>query len=76
MFPPLNVRIVLVKIVERNDLRALEAVMIGPEVMLPGLCLLFSAGKIQVHFRDPEYETPTAMSPGSLRSFFATKYSI
>ena len=68
MFPPLNVTIVLVKIVGRNDLRALEAVMIEPEVMLPVLCVLFSAGKIMVHYRDPENKTPTTMSPGRLKS--------
>ena len=48
LFPPLNVRTVLVKIVGRNNLRALEAVMIEPDVTLPSLCVLFSAGKIQV----------------------------
>jgi hypothetical protein len=68
LFPPLNVRIVLVEIVGSNDLRALEAVMIEPEVMLPGLCMLFSAGKIMVHYRDPENKTPAAMSPGRLKS--------
>ena len=73
LFPQLNVRIGLVKIVGCNDLIALETVMIDPEVMLPSLCVLFSAGKIQVHYREPENETPTAMSPGS---FLATKYSI
>ena len=36
LFPPLNVGIVLVKIVGRNNLRALEGVTIGPVVMLPG----------------------------------------
>ena len=67
LFPPLNIRIVLVKIIGRNDLRALETVMIEPEMMLSGLCVLFSAVKILVHYRDPQNKTPTAMSPGRLK---------
>ena len=68
LFPVLNIRIVLVKIVGSNDLRALETVIIEPEVMLPGLCVLFSAGKLQVHDRYSENKTPTGMSPARLKS--------